>query len=169
MRPHRRWLHSQCVAYKSEETETSEGSLHSWDLVGYVELMSNEYCRPKLADLVGYVELMSNKLKCYVTTYQLAHGLHLFASYSFQCVAAALVVVYSTYNSSRSISIEAGRLLSASRSCRAMGLWSVSVAPCVVAWQTCHVTGQRPGHRHVIPLAAPPCMGRHRRFAAPGK
>ena len=60
-RPHRRWLHSQCVAYKSEETETSEGSLHSWDLVGYVELMSNEYCRPKLADLVVYVELMSNR------------------------------------------------------------------------------------------------------------
>jgi len=33
----------------------------------------------------------------------------------------------------------------------------------------CHVTGQRPGRRHVIPLAAPPRMARHRRFAAPGK
>ena len=31
--PHRRWLHSQCVANKSEETEASEGSLHSWVLV----------------------------------------------------------------------------------------------------------------------------------------
>ena len=27
--PHRRWLHSHCVAYKSEETEAFEGSLHS--------------------------------------------------------------------------------------------------------------------------------------------
>ena len=58
--PHRRWLHSHCVAYKFEKTEASEGSLHSWDLVGYVELMSNEYCHPKLTDLVGYVDLMSN-------------------------------------------------------------------------------------------------------------
>ena len=48
--PHRRWLHSHCVAYKFEKTEASEGSLHSWDLVGYVEFMSNEYCRLKLAD-----------------------------------------------------------------------------------------------------------------------
>ena len=32
-----------------------------------------------------------------------------------------------------------------------------------------HVTGQCPGHRHVIPLAAPPCMMQHGRFAAPGK
>jgi len=32
-----------------------------------------------------------------------------------------------------------------------------------------HVTGQRLGRRHVIPLAAPPCMARHKRFAAPGK
>ena len=30
----------------------------------------------------------------------------------------------------------------------------------------CHVTGQRPGHRHVIPLAAPPCMAWYRRFTA---
>ena len=61
MRPHRRWLHSHYVAYKFEETETFEGSLHFWDLVGSIELMSNEYCRPKLVDLVGYVELMSNQ------------------------------------------------------------------------------------------------------------
>ena len=57
-----------------------------------------------------------------MATCQLAHGLHLFSSYSFQCVAAALVVVYSTDSSSRSIAIEAGRLLSASRSCHAVGL-----------------------------------------------
>ena len=57
-----------------------------------------------------------------MVTCQLTHGLHLFASYSFQCVAAALVVVYNTDSSSRSIGIEADWLLSASRSYRAVGL-----------------------------------------------
>ena len=87
---------------------------------------------------------MSNQRKCYVATCQLTRGLHLFASYSFQCVATALVVVYSTDSSSRSIAIEAGRLLSAFRSYHAVGLgasvprrgpWCVSAAPWAMARQ----------------------------------
>jgi len=49
------------------------------------------------------------------------HELYLFASYSFQCIAATPVVVYSTDSSSRSIASEAGRLLSVSTSGRAVG------------------------------------------------
>jgi len=30
-----------------------------------------------------------------------------------------------------------------------------------------HVTGHRIGPRHITPLAVPPCMARHRLFAAP--
>ena len=44
-------------------------------------------------------------------------------------IAAALVVVYSIDNSS----IEAGRFLSASLSCR--GIWRVTAAPWTMAWQ----------------------------------
>ena len=80
-------------------------------LVGYLErILSSETCR------------LMNQWKCYVATCQLAHWLQLFASYSFQCVAAALVVVYSTDISSCLIGMEAGRLPSTSRSCHAVGL-----------------------------------------------
>ena len=42
--------------------------------------------------------------------------------FNLRMVTAALVVIYSTDNSSRSVAIEAGQLLSVSRSCRAVGL-----------------------------------------------
>ena len=60
----------------------------SWLCRTYVEwILSSETCR------------LMNQWKYYVATCQLAHGLHLFASYSFQYVAAALVVVYNTDSS----------------------------------------------------------------------
>ena len=49
--------------------------------------------------------------------------------FNLRTVAAALVVVYSTDSSSRSVAIEAGQLLSVSRYCRAMGL-GASVPRC---------------------------------------
>ena len=45
----------------------------------------------------------------------------LYVCFNLRTIAVALVVVYSTDSSSRSIGIEAGRLLSMSRSYRAMG------------------------------------------------
>ena len=45
--------------------------------------------------------------------------------FNLRTVATTLVVVYSTDNSSCSVAIEAGQLLSVSRSCRAMGLGAI--------------------------------------------
>ena len=89
--------------------------------------------------------------------------------FNLRTVAAALVLVYSTDSSSRSIAIEAGQLLSVSRSCRAMGLGALVPRHRLWHGRPRHITGQRPGRRHVISLAAPPCMARNRHFAVPGK
>ena len=66
------------------------------------------------------------------------------------------------------IAIEAS-LLSASRSCRAVGLGAL--VPRQDRWRgrPCHVTSQQPRSSPCHPPAAPPCMTRHMCFTEPEK
>ena len=80
------------------------------------ELMSNEYFCPKLADSWTNENVMWQLVNLCMDSIYLLH-----IRFNLCTIAAVLVVVYNTDNSSRSVAIEAGRLLSASRCCRAVG------------------------------------------------
>ena len=65
--------------------------------------------------------------------------------FNLRTVAAAIVVVYSIDSSSRLVAIEAGQLLSVSRSCHVVGLGAL--VPCRGLWRDRTWTKTKPGLR----------------------